>query len=104
VLGVPRDADAEALKKAFRQLARRYHPDTGTEPGPDRWLLAAGLSVVTLVVVLTRLGSLAAAGCQSPAGRSSAPDRKPLRSLRRRRRLLHAAPCGRSPPPPQIPS
>jgi molecular chaperone DnaJ len=32
VLGVPRDADAKALKKAFRQLARRYHPDTSTEP------------------------------------------------------------------------
>jgi molecular chaperone DnaJ len=32
VLGVPRDADARALKKAFRQLARRYHPDTSTEP------------------------------------------------------------------------
>ena len=28
VLGAPRDADAKALKKAFRQLARRYHPDT----------------------------------------------------------------------------
>jgi len=32
VLGVPRDADARALKQAFRQLARRYHPDTSTDP------------------------------------------------------------------------
>jgi len=36
VLGVPRDADARALKKAFRQLARRYHPDTSTEPDAEQ--------------------------------------------------------------------
>ena len=28
VLGVPRDADEAALKKAYRTLAKRYHPDT----------------------------------------------------------------------------
>jgi len=27
VLGVPIDADSETLKRAYRQLARRYHPD-----------------------------------------------------------------------------
>ncbi|HEV2656919.1 MAG TPA: J domain-containing protein, partial [Ktedonobacteraceae bacterium] len=27
VLGVPIDADADMLKRAYRQLARRYHPD-----------------------------------------------------------------------------
>jgi hypothetical protein len=32
VLGVPRDADSKAIKDAFRRLARRYHPDTSTEP------------------------------------------------------------------------
>ncbi|WP_052390742.1 DnaJ C-terminal domain-containing protein [Streptomyces sp. NRRL B-24484] len=33
VLGVPRDADPKTLKRAFRELARRYHPDLSTEPG-----------------------------------------------------------------------
>jgi molecular chaperone DnaJ len=36
VLGVPRDADAQAVKNAFRQLARRYHPDTSTEPDAEQ--------------------------------------------------------------------
>src|SRR5205823_7970719 len=27
ILGVPIDADSETLKRAYRQLARRYHPD-----------------------------------------------------------------------------
>ena len=26
-LGVPREADAEAIRKAYRHLARQYHPD-----------------------------------------------------------------------------
>ncbi len=31
VLGVPRDATAEDIKKAFRKLARKYHPDVSRE-------------------------------------------------------------------------
>ena len=32
VLGVPQDADAATIKKAFRRLARRYHPDVSQVP------------------------------------------------------------------------
>ena len=34
-LGVPRDADAEAIRKAYRKLARRHHPDVSGEAGAE---------------------------------------------------------------------
>jgi molecular chaperone DnaJ len=36
VLGVPRDADTKTIKEAFRQLARRYHPDISAEPDAEQ--------------------------------------------------------------------
>jgi len=35
VLGVPRDADAKAIKAAFRQLALQYHPDRNKAPDAE---------------------------------------------------------------------
>jgi len=35
VLGVPRDADQARIKKAFKKLARRYHPDINKDPGAE---------------------------------------------------------------------
>ena len=32
VLGVPRDADADAIRRAYRKLARKYHPDLNADP------------------------------------------------------------------------
>jgi len=35
LLGVARDADAETLKRAYRRLARQYHPDVNKDPGAE---------------------------------------------------------------------
>jgi molecular chaperone DnaJ len=35
VLGVPREADQQAIKNAFRALALKYHPDRNKEPGAE---------------------------------------------------------------------
>ena len=31
VLGVPRDADSDAIRRAYRKLARKYHPDLNSD-------------------------------------------------------------------------
>ncbi|HTT07640.1 MAG TPA: DnaJ C-terminal domain-containing protein [Gammaproteobacteria bacterium] len=35
IMGVERDASAEAIKKAYRKLARKYHPDVSKEAGAE---------------------------------------------------------------------
>lgn len=47
-LGVPRDADAEAIRKAYRKLARRHHPDVSTEPGAEARFKEAAEAYATL--------------------------------------------------------
>lgn len=35
ILGVKRDASQDEIKRAYRKLARKYHPDVSTEPGAE---------------------------------------------------------------------
>jgi len=35
ILGVARDASAEEIRRAYRKLARTYHPDLNKEPGAE---------------------------------------------------------------------
>jgi curved DNA-binding protein CbpA len=37
ILGVPVDADDEAIRHAFRELARRYHPDAGAGSSVEKF-------------------------------------------------------------------
>ena len=39
ILGIQKNADDNAIKKAYRKLAKKYHPDTnGGDPGRRRSL------------------------------------------------------------------
>jgi len=35
LLGVRRDADPDTLKRAYRRLARQYHPDVNKDPAAE---------------------------------------------------------------------
>ncbi|MDP6833554.1 MAG: molecular chaperone DnaJ, partial [Prochlorococcaceae cyanobacterium ETNP1_MAG_9] len=35
LLGVSRDADSDTLKRAYRRMARQYHPDINKDPGAE---------------------------------------------------------------------
>ncbi|WP_310448103.1 DnaJ domain-containing protein [Thiobacillus sp.] len=35
VFGVPRDATQDDIKRAYRKLARQYHPDVSKDPDAD---------------------------------------------------------------------
>jgi curved DNA-binding protein len=48
VLGVPRDADLDQIKKAYRKLARQYHPDVSKEPNAEAQFKEAGEAYATL--------------------------------------------------------
>ena len=37
ILGIPIDADQAAIRAAYRVLARRYHPDTGTGSATEQF-------------------------------------------------------------------
>jgi len=42
VLGVPRNAPALDIRRAYRRVARRHHPDLNRDPGgPERFVAAA---------------------------------------------------------------
>jgi curved DNA-binding protein len=36
-LGIPMDADDESIRRAFRVLARRYHPDAGSGSSAEKF-------------------------------------------------------------------
>ncbi len=48
ILGVARGASEDELKKAYRRLAKQYHPDTNKEPGADARFIEVNEAYETL--------------------------------------------------------
>jgi curved DNA-binding protein len=48
ILGVAREASAEDIKKAYRRLARKYHPDVSKEAGAEEKFKEVGEAYETL--------------------------------------------------------
>ncbi|MGQ0526103.1 MAG: DnaJ C-terminal domain-containing protein [Betaproteobacteria bacterium] len=48
ILGLARDASAEDIKKAYRKLARKYHPDVSKETGAEEKFKEIGEAYETL--------------------------------------------------------
>lgn len=48
-LGVPKNATKDEIKKAFRQLARKYHPDVNKEEGAEEKFKELGRAYETLM-------------------------------------------------------
>ena len=48
ILGLTRDATAEQIKKAYRKLARKYHPDVSKEPDAEARMQELNVAYDTL--------------------------------------------------------
>jgi len=48
ILGVPRDAGADAIKQAYRKLAKKYHPDVSKEKNAEEKFKEVGEAYETL--------------------------------------------------------
>ena len=87
VLGIPRDADAGALKSAYRSMAKRWHPDVNRDPDAGEMFKRIGAAYEILSDPQKRrrydVGLALAAGLTRDEKISARPDaqywRPPLR-------------------------
>lgn len=81
VLGVPRDATPEQIKKAFRKLARQHHPDVSKAPDAAARMKAVNEAYSVLSDPEQRAaydagGAARAASSSAPPGRGGAQRRR----------------------------
>jgi molecular chaperone DnaJ len=70
ILGIARDADREEIKRAYRQLARKYHPDVNKEPGAEETFkeINRAYEVLSEPELRTRYDRFGEAGVSSGGG------------------------------------
>ncbi|MEB3828133.1 molecular chaperone DnaJ [Phormidium sp. CCY1219] len=70
ILGVPRTADKEDIKRAYRKLARKYHPDVNKEEGAEERFKEINLAyeVLSEPEIRARYDRFGEAGVSSGAG------------------------------------
>ncbi len=70
ILGISRDADKEEIKRAYRRLARKYHPDVNSEPGADEKFkeINRAYEVLSEPEMRSRFDRFGEAGVSSGAG------------------------------------
>ena len=76
LLGVSRDVDAEGLKRAYRRLARQYHPDVNKDPGAEDKFKEIGraYSVLSDPQTRSRYDQFGEAGLGGAAGAADMGD------------------------------
>ena len=65
VLGIPRNADDEAIRRAYRTLVRRYHPVTTLQPMPATIANLRFFGVSTLLDGQTKVNHVCRSGLSS---------------------------------------
>jgi len=76
LLGVSRDADKEEIKRSFRRLARKYHPDVNKEPGAEERFkeINRAYEVLSEPEMRARYDRFGEAGVSSAAGAGGFQD------------------------------
>ncbi len=70
ILGISRDTDKEEIKRAYRRLARKYHPDVNKDPGADEQFkeINRAYEVLSEPEIRSRYDRFGEAGVSSGAG------------------------------------
>ena len=95
ILGVREGADEEALRKSYRSLARKHHPDVSTDPRAHEVMARINEAFATLSDPARRIeydAMLAGGGLQdAPNPRAGAPE-KPIVVKLKKRLMAHKTP------------